>query len=99
MAAINTVEESASGDHCKFKILLDTGTEDNRRLFLLERWLDLWCQSHCSGLWEVTQNPDRTKDYQIVIRFSDPREAVHFKLVSGSMYVREKSEVSHFIIH
>ncbi|MNY49629.1 hypothetical protein D3C86_1850690 [compost metagenome] len=86
-------------DPCKFNILVDTGTENNLRLILFESWLTLWCQRNCLGRWEVVQHPDRTKDYQLVLKFSDPREAVHFKLASGALHVRERSEVSCFLLH
>lgn len=86
-------------DPCKFSVLVDTGTEDSVRLYLFETWLSLWCQRNCSGNWDVTQQLDRTKDYQLILRFSEAREAVHFKLASGALHVTERSAVSAFMIH
>lgn len=86
-------------DGCKFSILVDTGSENNLRIILFESWLTLWCQRNCLGRWEIQQNPDRTKDYQLVLKFSDPKEAVHFRLASGALHVRERSESSAFMIH
>ena len=86
-------------DPCKFSILVDTGTEDTTRLSLFESWLTLWCQRNCKGFWEVQQQLDRTKDYQLVLRFSNHREAVHFKLASGALHVTERHAVTSFLLH
>ncbi len=86
-------------DLCKFSILVDTGSENNMRIILFESWLTLWCQRNCIGRWEIVQNPDRTKNYQLVLKFADPREAVHFRLASGALHVTERSETTAFLIH
>jgi len=93
---MNAIDEPG-GRAREISIMVDTGTEDATRLSLFESWLSLWCIRNCTGVWSVTQNPDRTKDYQIVLKFNDPREAVHFKLASGSLHVTERKPVSYFL--
>ncbi len=86
-------------DPIDISVLVDTGTEDALRLTLFESWLTLWCQRNCISHWSVDQNLDRTKDYQLVLKFSDPREAIHFKLASGALHVTERKPLSYFMIH
>lgn len=101
---MNTIEDCdgltyAKYDPFEFKVLVDTGTEDCTRLRLFESWLSIWCQRNCHGLWSVEQNLDRTKDYQLVMRFSDHREAVHFKLASGLLHVRQSNQMLSYMVH
>ena len=78
-------------------VLVDTGTADSLRIRLFESWLTLWCQRNCLGVWSVDQNLDLTKNYQLVLKFSDPREAIHFKLASGALHVQERQALTYFI--
>ena len=101
---MNAIQETSGAilqgyDPFKFKVLVDTGTEDFTRLELFESWLSIWCLRNCSDLWSVSQNPDRTKNYQIVLKFADHREAVHFKLASGALRVTDRTTISSFMIH
>ncbi len=79
-----------------FKVNVDTGTVETTRLNLFESWLTLWCMRNCKDAWQLDRE-DLANGHQIVLKFSDHREAVHFRLASGALHVT--SQMDDIILH
>lgn len=82
-----------------FNVTVDTGTEESTRLNLFESWLTLWCLRNCKEPWQLSRDNRHARDYQIVLKFSNHREAVHFRLASGSLHVTSQMEVDQLLLH
>jgi hypothetical protein len=79
-----------------FKVNVDTGTVESTRLNLFESWLTLWCLRNCKETWRLVRD-DNALGHQLVLNFSNHREAVHFRLASGSLHVT--SQMDDTILH
>jgi len=85
MIALSNLIETPSESY-PFDVPVDTGFCDDQRLDACQLWLVMWCTANCEGKWTFSLNEDRTKNYKILMKFTDPEEAVHFKLASGQLY-------------